>query len=311
MNLDHTECTIVALALAMINGSSRLSRAETEIACAADGSQIRDEARCATADGIRRGDDPLGKHLYSVRNGAGNRTSPGVADVMRWWIAGLCNPARFTILDSGTGQLLIPLAQALPQSSFVAIEHDPLAALVLRANLVAMKLHRRTRIVCGCEEMVRLPHGIGPVAYLGYSDHKSEVDKSLARMLDAIAMLARPGDTATFVLPSDALELKGRTDLLWRIIEAVDVTRILFLEPKASGQERMTLIDACNGIQADTIQMGFSRFPTGTAKPSANAWLNVPRSWLQDGSSWSDIWNRHFYDQARPDVVRVPVSLPG
>lgn len=311
MHFNQAERDVVALSLALIDGHSRLSRAEAEIGRHVDKDAISREALRRTVSEICRGMDPLGAYLRSTRYSAGDEMPHDVVDIMQWWIAGLANPTRFTVLNAGTGQLLRPLSQAFPQSSFVAIENDPLTAIALRANLVILKLHRRTRIVCGYEELAQLPRSIGPVAYLGCGNNRPEEDESLVRTFDAIATLARPGDTATFVVPSDALEGKRGAGIWRRYMETADVTHVVFLEPRDSSKTRMAVVCACSGNQSEAIRIGFSRFPMGTSKPGANAWLNIPRNWLQDASCWSDFGNASRSNiEMRPHAVSLSVSLP-
>lgn len=311
MNLNQSERNLVALSLALIDGNSRLSRAEAEMGGRVDKGTISREVLRRTVSEICRGMDPLGEYLRPTRYGAGDKMPHDVVDVMQWWISGQPNPARFTVLNAGTGQLLRPLSQAFPQSSFVAIENDPLAAIALRANLVILKLHLRTRIVCGREEMARLPCSIGPVAYLGYGDNRPEGDESLVRMLDATTALAQPGDMATFLVPSDALEGKRGADMWRRRLETVGVTHVIFLEPRDPHKTRMALVCACSGNQSEAIRIAYSRFPMGTSKPGANAWLNVPRKWLQDASCWVNFWNASQPKiKTQSHAVSLSVSLP-
>lgn len=113
---------------------------------------------------IREGLDPLGEafcHLVSPaeRRGQGQTFTPdSVVDGMIMWARR--QRRRVTrIVDpgAGSGRYTIAALKAFPHARAVAVEKDPLVALILKANLVATGLYRRARVVIGDYRQLTLP----------------------------------------------------------------------------------------------------------------------------------------------------------
>src|SRR5262249_50189324 len=76
-------------------------------------------------------------------------------------------PAQIVDPGAGSGRFLLRAARAFPEARLVGIEIDPLAALVLRGNLAAAGLARRSRgLQSDCRD-VALPSVAGPTFYIG------------------------------------------------------------------------------------------------------------------------------------------------
>jgi hypothetical protein len=103
---------------------------------------------------IAAGGDPLGDAFTAVRSaetrrplGATYTPMPIVDAMVAWALDGSKSPDRIVDPGSGSGRFTLAAGRAFPKADLVAVEVDPLAALLLRANLRATGLHKRATVV--------------------------------------------------------------------------------------------------------------------------------------------------------------------
>lgn len=186
---------------------------------------------------IRRGNDPLG-HAFCVARSAGDRRSLGqtytpaqVIRAMGAWASDHGTPARIVDPGAGSGRYLLALAHRFKDASVVAADIDPLATLMLRANVAASGLGDRVQVVLGDYRSLPLPKIDGSTLFIGnppYVRHhqiapewKSWLLKTArARGLDCSALAglhvhfflataehARPGDYGTFITSAEWMDV--------------------------------------------------------------------------------------------------------
>ncbi|MCQ3806953.1 MAG: class I SAM-dependent methyltransferase [Acidimicrobiia bacterium] len=186
---------------------------------------------------IRAGGDPLGNALMRLRSAERRRglgatyTPEALVQPMSEWLAGFGNPGRVVDPGAGSGRFLCAVGPLLPESELVAVELDPLAALITRANLTVLGLDMRSRLhVCDYRSL-RLSSVSFPTAFIGnppYVRHhsippewkdwlrRSAADLGLkvsalagmhVHFLLATAHLARVGDFGVFVTSSEWLDV--------------------------------------------------------------------------------------------------------
>ena len=168
-----TERNIAATASALIKCHPILSRTEAELV--EDAADLVDPAVVsAVRDQIKDGLDPLGEALCQVRSAKLRRASGAVytpfkiIEAIASWLTGQTEmPARIVDPGSGSGRFLMVLAPKFPNAILVAVEPDPLSALVLRANAETMgfshRLDVRVEDYCNTD----LPHVAGKTAFVG------------------------------------------------------------------------------------------------------------------------------------------------
>ncbi|SEK88001.1 hypothetical protein SAMN05216359_103447 [Roseateles sp. YR242] len=163
---------LLALAKALI-GAQPVSEAEQQLldtvpACA-DAALLK-----ATTADIRAGGDPLGA-LFCTLFHASTRRSEGqtftpdhVVQGMVGWARRQGKPVR-RLVDPGAGSGRYTLAglRAFPQAEAVAVEKDPLVALLLRANLAAAGLTHRATVLVGDYRELSLSPAQGPTLFIG------------------------------------------------------------------------------------------------------------------------------------------------
>ncbi len=135
--------------------------------------QTDDAVVDATRLALKSGRDPLGDALGMARSptlrrrmGAVFTPFPVVQSMMRW-AARQGTPDR--IIDPGAGSCRFALAaaHAFPKAEILAVEIDPLSAIVGRANLAASGLAGRVDVVCVDYRRLELEHVRGKTLYVG------------------------------------------------------------------------------------------------------------------------------------------------
>ena len=122
---------------------------------------------------IRAGGDPLGEAFSTIRSPAERRTlgatytpSAIVRSMVRW-AGSLGTPVRIVDPGAGSGRFIIAAAKRFPRARLVAVETDPLAALILRANVAALGLTRRTTLIVSDFREIELPRVDGSTLFIG------------------------------------------------------------------------------------------------------------------------------------------------
>ena len=150
---------------------------------------------------IRSGEDPLGDAFCDLftplerrPNGATYTPLPIVEAMLDWAEEGVA-PERIVDPGAGSGRFTILAGRRFPRARVVAVERDPLAALLLRANLATSGFGDRADIHVGDYRSLRLPAIEGPTLFAGnppYVRHH-QIDAQWKRWLTA----APPVSTAT------------------------------------------------------------------------------------------------------------------
>jgi hypothetical protein len=172
MNVQ-TEQELVALCLALIGGQGDLSAAERKLTKAAPASALKPRDINAIRKAISRGSDPLGEAFSLIRS-ADDRRSAGavytpalIVRSMMAWLERQGTPTRIVDPGAGSGRFILAAGEAFPQSQLVAVEMDPLAALMLRANLSARGWTDRATVLVNDYRKVKLPRCTGMTAFIG------------------------------------------------------------------------------------------------------------------------------------------------
>ncbi len=121
---------------------------------------------------ILEGLDPFGHNFCVLKPRALRRalgatyTPAALVSVMTQWVAALA-PARVVDAGAGSGRFIVAAGRVMPKARLVAVECDPMAALMLRAHVAVAGLAKRCRIVVGDYRDVNLPRIAGITAFLG------------------------------------------------------------------------------------------------------------------------------------------------
>ncbi len=86
---------------------------------------------------------------------------------MTEWAREQGDPVRIVDPGAGSGRFIFAAAKAFPEAALVAIESDPLAALLLRANAATLGLGERLNVLVADYRTVDLPTVAGETLFLG------------------------------------------------------------------------------------------------------------------------------------------------
>ena len=101
---------------------------------------------------IRAGDDPLGDAFCVLRSADERRkdgavlTPKPIVDAMTSWAATIGQPDRVIDPGAGSARFLLAAGRLFPNARLVAVELDPLAALIARANLASAGMAARSEV---------------------------------------------------------------------------------------------------------------------------------------------------------------------
>lgn len=257
----QTEQDLVALCLALTAGRIGLSVAERKLAKTAQASALKPRDIEAVRKAIARGADPLGEAFSSIRSANARRASGAVytpaaiVHSMMTWLASQGTPARIVDPGAGSGRFILAAGQAFPAARLVAVETDPLAALMLRANLSARGWTDRTTVLVKDYRKVKLPHCTGMTAFAGNppyvrhhdiaEDWKTWYASTFANFgikASALAglhlhfflqtrLLAKAGDVGTFVTSAEWMDVNYGSALRRLLLDELGGVALHVLEP--------------------------------------------------------------------------------
>jgi hypothetical protein len=219
-----------ALARALWTGLSAEERALVEEAVPAPAGFV---ARVRRA--IERGQDPLGEAFCRLRSPARRRPSGAVytpSEIVTAMVerASQDDPARVVDAGAGSGRFLLEAGRRFSRAELVAVETDPLARLLLRANVAVLGLGGRTRVLADDYRSVGLKAAPGKTLFLGnppyvrhhlISSHwkawlsararelglrSSQLAGLHAHFLLAMALQAVPGDAGVLITSAEWLD---------------------------------------------------------------------------------------------------------
>ncbi len=166
------EGELVALAGALAAPAARWSAAERRVLSQSDGNPDPDQLE-AVRRAILRGEDPLGDALCRVRSAEDRRrkgaiyTPQGIVSAMMQWAARHGKPARIVDPGAGSGRFIAAAARRFPDAELIAVENDPVAALLLRANAAVLGIADRLSILIADYRDIDLPRASGPTLFIG------------------------------------------------------------------------------------------------------------------------------------------------
>ncbi|MBI1208426.1 MAG: N-6 DNA methylase [Azospirillum sp.] len=256
-----SEPDLIAAALGLIGPHRSLSAAETrliETALPAPDAAVLGRLSAAIAGG----GDPLGDAFGRLRSpvqrrAAGATYTPAaiVAAMVAWAADQAPPPARIVDPGAGSGRFVIQAARRFPKAALIAVELDPLAALMLRANLAVHGLAEHATVVVADYRGIDLPALTEPTLFLGnppYLRHHALGDDwkawfaATAKDLGAPASklaglhihffvktltLARPGDFGAFITAAEWLDVNYGATLRRLLAGALGGVALHVLEP--------------------------------------------------------------------------------
>ena len=236
MRLVASEPELAVLAFAVAGSDASLTEAERVLVPDASAPPPPSHLK-QLREAIGRGEDPLGNAFCRLRSPEVRRrqgavyTPRRIVDAMVAWAAGEKPPVRIVDPGAGSGRFLLAAGKVFPGAELVAVETDPQAALMLRANAAALNMAGRLALHLEDYRAVVLPPVDGPTLFLGnppYVRHHEISAAWKAWMADVAAAnglkasklaglhvhfflktreLARTGDYGAFVTSAEWLDV--------------------------------------------------------------------------------------------------------
>ncbi len=170
----ETVPSLVSLALALgAEDAGDLSAAERWLVDEAHGARTTAALVRGVRGMIGRGEDPLGDAYCTIRSPEERRplgqtyTPRPIIEAMLRWASDHGDPVRVVDPGAGSGRYLVAAGERFPGAALHGADIDPLAALMLRANLAAAGLADRARVHVGDYRALSLPLVDGPTLFVG------------------------------------------------------------------------------------------------------------------------------------------------
>lgn len=257
----RTERELIGLCLALLEAQSSLSASERKLAKTSAAAVLNRLYVDAIRKSIVGGADPLGDAFLSMRTAQARRaigavyTPQPIVKSMMTWLASQVSPARIVDPGAGSGRFILAAGTAFPRAQLVAVEIDPLAALMLRANLNVRGWSERSTVLVKDYRKVDLPCLAGATAFIGnppYVRHHDIAERwkawytsrfaDLGIKASALAglhlhfflqtrLLAKAGDVGTFITSAEWLDVNYGSALRQLLTDELGGVALHVLEP--------------------------------------------------------------------------------
>ncbi|MGP2490318.1 Eco57I restriction-modification methylase domain-containing protein [Mesorhizobium sp. PUT5] len=257
----RTERQLAALSAALIPARHTLTAAERKL-CA--GATVDDSTVESTRALILAGDDPLGELFGQIRSAEDRRehgatyTPAAIVDAMIAWAADRpAPPVRVVDAGAGSGRFTIAAARRFSAASLVAVETDPLATLMLRANASVLGFADRLTVKITDYRRLSLPKVDGPTLFIGnppyvrHHDIGEEWKNWLATQAAKVGfkasklaglhvhfflktrLIGRQGDYGAFITAAEWLDVNYGRLLRDMLADGLGGTSVHLIDPKA------------------------------------------------------------------------------
>ncbi|PVB01690.1 Eco57I restriction-modification methylase domain-containing protein [Mycobacteroides abscessus] len=299
--------------------SGGLSTDEVRLVTEEGAAPLSDDALRRLRQTITRGGDPLGDAYCRMVTPANRRplgqtyTPPTIISAMLSWAAEQGSPTRIVDPGAGSGRYLLAAAKKFPNASVVAAEVDPIAALMLRANVAVNKLQDRVSVRVGDYRTLELPDANGPTLFIGnppYVRHH-QIDAEWKQWLLnvakargfkasalaglhvhfflATAELGRQGDFGAFITGSEWMDVNYGSLVRDLLLDGLGGESIHVLDPNAApfADAQTTGAITCFKVGATPSSMKLRRVDKVSDLGNLSKGRKVSRQRLAESSRWS------------------------
>ena len=310
----------LALACGALIGSTRdLTALEAKVLARTRGAAISEARLGALAASIVTGADPLGDAFLALRSAADRRadgavyTPPAIVDSMTAWVLRQCEPARLVDPGAGSGRFLASAARRFKHAQLVAVEADPLAALMLRANAAVQGWSPRLCLHVGDFRELTLPTETGITAFVGnppYVRHHGISPQWKAWYREACAAygvrasalaglhlhffvqalrLAKVGDIGVFITAAEWLDVNYGSALRQLLTERLGGIELRVLEPTAEAFPGTATTAAITGFRVGAVAepMRVQIVQRAAELDNSQASIDIARDTLRSHNRWS------------------------
>ncbi|MEM9489598.1 MAG: class I SAM-dependent methyltransferase, partial [Myxococcota bacterium] len=304
-----------ALGAAQIAGMSRCERALGR--GGSSSSQLIDRVRAE----IATGDDPLGSAFCRLRTARVRRTSGAIytpwpiVESMLSWACRQAPPGRVIDPGAGSGRFLVAAGLRFPRAELLAVEVDPLAALLCRAHLAVRGFADRCRVVVSDYRSARVVTGsaAGSALYIGnppYVRHHQLEPRGKAWLVSTAAKYglkasrlaglhahfflatvehARDGDFGAFITSSEWLDVNYGKLIRELFLDRLGGLSLHLIEPTAQPfpDATTTAVITCFRIGRPTSAVQIRRVARPEKLGSLGGGRAVPREHFAAAPRWT------------------------
>ena len=325
LSLDG-EPSLLAAALAAGAGDvAGWSEIERKFAAGAPALTHRQAVLQALAEAVGEGLDPLGDAFCRLRTPETRRrdgatyTPPPIVESMVGWAASQRPPVRVVDPGAGSGRFALAAGRHFGRSQLIAVENDPLASIICRANLALAGLADRSRVITGNYLFEDLGDCDGRTLFLGnppYVRHHQipqawkewlvltarshGLDASRLAGLHvhfflATAHRARTGDEGVFVTSSEWLDTNYGRLVRELLLDTLGGESIHVIEPTTAAFDdaAATATITCFSVGRASGPIRMRRIGSVPELGSLEEGIAVPRESLAEASRWSPLTRRH------------------
>ena len=279
------EAALAGLCAALLPSATVVSVRERALLAAISSQPVATTAIDRTISAIQQGTDPLGECLLALRPAAQRRadgavyTPATILAPMIAWLRTQGKPVRVVDPGAGSGRFILAAGAAFDNAQLIAVETDPLAALVLRTNLHLRGMTTRSQVLVDDYRRIKLPKIAGMTAFVGnppYVRHHhigarwkhwyTRNFKTLGIHASAMAglhlhfflktaLLASANDVGTFVTSAEWLDVNYGAALRKLLTQHLGVVGLHVLAPAVegfSGTATTTAISCFRGAAPQT-----------------------------------------------------------
>lgn len=321
MTILNTQSDLIAACVGLINDISTLSPAETKLLNTVAASSLSTAQLSALRQAIENGNDPLGDAFIALNTAATRRsdgavyTPQAIVKSMLKWLQREAVPQRIIDPGAGSGRYIIAAGKLFPKAKLIAVEIDPMAALMLRANVHAAGLAHRTQILVSDYRLITLDNIEGVTAFIGnppYVRHHGIDDawkdwyvKGFAKLgirASALAglhlhfflqtrLLAQAGDVGIFITSAEWMDVNYGSALRKLLVNDLGGLALHVLEPtvEAFPGTQTTAAITCFRIGETKTPLRVRSVSTLPKLNGLSAGSNVERATLLAAPRWSII----------------------
>jgi predicted RNA methylase len=317
MIASEEELAAVARALTVPGGD----RSHDRFPLARRNMPLRSDLLAAIRDLIEKGDDPLGEAFCRLRSPAARRstgaiyTPSAIVLSMVRWAAAQESPTRIVDPGCGSGRFIIAAARQFPDAALVAVDADPLAVLLLRANASVLGLNGRLTVHCADYRRLDLPSISGSTLFIGnppYVRHHDIDHAEKAWLTQTAAMfglkvsqlaglhvhfflktrqLGRTGDIGAFVTSAEWLDVNYGSVVRSMLANGLGGTSLHVLAPESMPFENAATTGAiaCFRIGRRPERIILRSVPSLSELGHLTEGRSTPWSTLEKARRWTQI----------------------
>lgn len=283
-------------------------------------------------DMILAGEDPLGEAFCQALSPEERRplgavyTPPAIVAPMVEWVMSK-RPVRVVDAGAGSGRYAVAAARRDPAVQVLAVDVDPVATLICRANCAVLGL-TNVRVIQGDYLTLELPPAYGRTAFVGNPPYVRHHDlppelKAWAReagdrlgvpvsglaglhvlFMMATALLARAGDVGCFVTSAEWLDVGYGATARHLLSGRLGVRSLYRIDPTSApfGETMTTALIFCFEVGSAGDRIVVARVPSAEdLRDLDHGERTISRERAADAERWSP-----FFAVGEPRAARAP-----